>query len=63
MYLQRNIVYDNSDLCKASGFVITTELVGFVSTKLVNDILLRVQDHSWEWLLEAIHAVTMASAF
>ncbi len=30
------------DLCEASGFVITTEHLGFVVTKQVNDFLLRV---------------------
>ncbi len=54
MYLQKNTVYRtppinaqlalqaHSDLRKASGFVITTEPLGFVLTKQVNDILLRV---------------------
>ncbi len=40
MYLQRNTVHSN--IRKASGFVITTEPLGFVLTKQVNDLLLRV---------------------
>ncbi len=35
----------HSDLRKASGFAITTEPLGFVLAKQVNDILLRV--HAW----------------
>ncbi len=49
VYLQRNIVDNNkvnlgahSDIRTASGFVITTEPLGFVLTKEVNVFLLRV---------------------
>ena len=45
MYLQRNTVNNNkarSDIREASGFVITTEPLGFVITKQVNDFILRV---------------------
>ncbi len=34
----------HSDICKASGFVITTEPLGFVLTKQVNVFLLRVNE-------------------
>ena len=36
----------HSDYCKASGFIITTESLGFGLTKQVNDSLLRVQELS-----------------
>ncbi len=32
----------HSDICEASGYVFTTEPLGFVLTKQVNDFLLRV---------------------
>ncbi len=61
VYLQSNIVYKasankiktlalqaHSDIRKASGFVITTEPLGFVLTKEVNVFLLRVWAfHLW----------------
>ncbi len=44
MYLSQLALRACSDIREASGFVITTEPLGFEITKQVNDFLLRVYE-------------------
>ncbi len=45
----------HSDIREASGFVVTTEPVGFVLTKQVNDFLLRVKYLRTQWVFRTTY--------